>query len=125
MYSTVQYDTKYSTVLYITALLYSTVQYIQYCNLHAGQTFIYNPDIMHHFCLLALALVGVCAAEPLQVIKGRVKLPKMARPPIMRVVLNDGAAGEEHATFTRVDGSFEVRRAVGVGTTGCFRPSVV
>ena len=60
---------------------------------------------------LLLALVGACAAEPadFQVIKGRVRLPKTARPPTMRVVLNDGAAGEEHATFTRVDGSFEVR----------------
>merc|ERR1719329_89985 len=60
--------------------------------------------------LLLLTLAGVCAAEPaeFQTIKGRVKLPKTARPPTMRVVLNDGAAGEDHATFTRVDGSFEI-----------------
>ena len=47
--------------------------------------------------LLALALVGACAAEPadFHVIKGQVKLPKTVRPPTMRVVLNDGAAGEE------------------------------
>ena len=39
--------------------------------------------------LMALVSAGSCAAEDeFQSIKGRVKLPKTARPPTMRVVLN-------------------------------------
>ena len=60
--------------------------------------------------LMALVSAGSCAAErdEFQSIKGRVKLPKTARPPTMRVVLNDGASQEEHSTFTRSTGGFEV-----------------
>ena len=99
-------------ILYITSTRLGPASYLSYSYSFHRHTMMPQVATRATTVLMLLMVVtgwgSAAASDTFESIKGRVKLPKTARPPTMRVVLNDGSGSEELTTFTRVDGSFEV-----------------